>query len=62
MEKFVRVFGTFEEADQADAMADAHLTWQERLRMVDDLREQAHPDATKQRLARVCRVTELTSS
>jgi hypothetical protein len=38
------------------------LTPQERLRIVEELREQIHPDAPKQGLARVCRVTELASS
>jgi hypothetical protein len=51
VEKTVRVFSSFEEADQADALADACLTPQERLRIVDELREQAHPDAFKQGLA-----------
>jgi hypothetical protein len=62
VEKVFRVFSSFEEADQANALADAGLTPQARLRIVDELREQAHPDATKQRLARVSRVTELASS
>ena len=62
MEKKVRVFRSFEEADQADARADSHMTPQERLRIVDELRERAHPDALKQGLTRVCRVIELASS
>ena len=62
MEKTARVFSSFEEADRADALADAQLTPQERLRIVEELREQIHPDALKQRLARVCRITELASS
>jgi len=62
VEKTARVFSSFEEADKADALADAQLTPQERLRIVEELREQIHPDAPKQGLARVCRVTELASS
>jgi hypothetical protein len=62
VEKIVRVFSSFKEAGQADVLADARLTPRERLRIVDELREQAYPDATKQRLARACRVTELASS
>ena len=62
MEKVVRVFGSLEEADQADALADASLTPEQRVEIVIELRDRHHPDAIKQRLARVCRVVELASS
>ena len=62
VEKVVRVFQSLEEADRADALADAHLTPEERLNILMDLRDRRHPDAIKQGLARVCRVIELESS
>jgi hypothetical protein len=62
MEKVVRVFQSFEKADEADARADASLSPQERLKILMELRDRRHPDASQQRLARVCRVVELESS
>jgi hypothetical protein len=38
------------------------LTPEERIRIVIELRDRRHPDAVKQGLARVCRVTELERS
>ena len=62
VEKVVRVFKSLEEADQADARADASLTPEQRLQILIELRDRRHPDASKQGLARVCRITELESS
>ena len=62
MEKVVRVFDTFEEADAADALSRAKMTPQQRADIFFELRERAHPDAFKQRLARVYRVLELEQS
>ena len=59
MEKIVRVFASFEEADAADTLSRAQMTPQQRAAMFFELRERAHPDAVKQRLARVYRVLEL---
>jgi hypothetical protein len=59
MERRVRIFDTFEEADEADAQRDASLSPQERIAIVIELRDRRHPDASQQGLARVCRVTEL---
>jgi hypothetical protein len=59
VEKVVRVFDSFEEADAADALSRAHMTPQQRTAIFFELRERAHPDAFKQRLARVYRVIEL---
>src|SRR5207253_1533512 len=56
MEKTVRVFSSFKDADLADAAADMRLTPQERLQLVIELRDRRHPDAAKQGLARVCRI------
>jgi hypothetical protein len=62
VEKLVRIFGTFEEADAADALSRAHMTPQQRADIFFELRERAHPDAFKQGFARVYRVLELERS
>jgi len=62
VEKVVRVFDSFEEADAADAICRERMTPQQRARIFFELRERAHPDAFKQRLARVYRVLELERS
>jgi hypothetical protein len=59
MEKVVRVFDSFAEADEADALFDAQLSPEERIQIVIDLRDLRHPDAAQQGLARVCRIVEL---
>jgi hypothetical protein len=58
MQKVVRIFTSFEEADAADAVEDARLTPDERLRIVIELRGLHHPDAAQQGLARVCRMVK----
>jgi hypothetical protein len=62
MEKTVRVFSSFAEADEADARWDEQLTASQRVQMVIELRDRRHPDAAKQRLARVCRIIKLQQS
>jgi hypothetical protein len=62
MEKVIQVFGSFAEADEADARYDVALTPQERLRIMIELRDMRHPDAAQQGLARVCRITKLEQS
>jgi len=62
MEKTVRIFNSFEEADAADALTRAQMTPQERVDIFCELRERANPDAFKQGLARVYRVLELERS
>ena len=62
VEKVVRIFARFEEADAADALSRAQMTPQERVGIFFELRERAHPDAFKQRFARVYRVLELERS
>jgi hypothetical protein len=62
VEKVVRVFDTFEEADAADALSRAKMTPQQRADIFFELRERAHPDAFKQGFARVYRVLELEQS
>lgn len=59
MEKSVRVFSSFREHDEASARFDMNLTPAERIQIVIELRDRAHPDAAKQGLARVSRVIKL---
>ncbi len=56
MEKKVRIFSSFKDADDADAREHMAMTPEERIRLVIELRDRRHPDAAKQGLARVCRV------
>jgi hypothetical protein len=62
VEKTVRVFASFEDADKADARDDATMSSEERLNILVELRDRRHPDAAEQRLARVSRVIELERS
>ena len=62
VEKRVRVFASFEDADEADACFDAAMSSEERLNILIELRDRRHPDAAEQGLARVCRVVELERS
>jgi hypothetical protein len=62
VEKAVRVFASFQDADDADARQDAAMSADERLNILIELRDRRHPDAAEQRLARVYRVVELERS
>jgi hypothetical protein len=62
VEKKVRIFASFKEADEADARDDASMSAQQRLNLLIRLRDERHPDAAEQRLARVSRVVELERS
>jgi hypothetical protein len=62
VEKVVRIFNSFEEADVADAVSRARMSPQERVDIFCELRERANPDAFKQGFARVCRVLKLEQS
>jgi hypothetical protein len=62
VEKRVNVYRSFDEADKADAARDKALTPEERINITIELRNQRHPDAAQQRLARVYRVTKLERS
>jgi hypothetical protein len=62
VEKVVRIFASFQEADEVDALLDASLSPEERLRILIELRDRAHPDAAEQGLARVYRVAKLERS
>jgi hypothetical protein len=56
MEKVVRIFRSFEEADKADLEERMRMTPRERLRVMVELRDFRHPDAAQQRLVRVSRL------
>ena len=58
MEKVVRVFHGFSEADAADAEEDREMTPERRVEMVLELRERLYPNAAQQGFARVCRVSQ----
>jgi hypothetical protein len=62
MEKVIRVFHSFSEADAADAEEDRSLTPEQRVAMVFELRERLYPDAAQQGFARVYRVIEREQS
>jgi hypothetical protein len=62
VEKVVRTFDSFEEADAADALSRADMTPQQRVGIFFELRERAHPEARKQGFAKVYRVLELERS
>lgn len=53
------MFSSFREHDEASARFDMNLTPAERIQIVIELRDRAHPDAAKQGLARVSRVIKL---
>jgi hypothetical protein len=58
VEKAIRIFSSFDEADEADARAHASMSPEERLQLVIELSDRRHPDAANQGLARVCKVIE----
>jgi hypothetical protein len=62
MEKVVRVFDSFDEADTADTISRSQMSPQQRAGVFFELQERAHPDAFKQGFARVYRVLELERS
>ncbi len=62
MEKVIRVFDSFEAADEADAAEDFNMTPEQRMAILFELRERYYPDAAQQGLARVCRVIDLEQS
>lgn len=62
MEKVVRIFDSLAEADEAEAISEAQLSPDERIRITLELRNLRHPDAAQQGFARVSRVVELERS
>ena len=62
VEKKIRIFSSFTDADKANAHEDMAMTPAERIKLVIELRDRRHPDAAKQGLARVCRVIKREQS
>lgn len=62
VEKKVRIFSSFREADEVDARDYMAMTPEERIQIVIELRDRRHPDAAKQGLARVCRIIKREQS
>ena len=62
MEKVVRVFQSFREADEASARERQAMTPEERVEAFLTIQQRALPNATDERLARVCRVLTLEQS
>jgi hypothetical protein len=62
VQKVVRVFDSFDEADAADVLSRSQMTPQQRVGIFFELRERAHPDASEQGFARVYRVLKLERS
>ena len=59
MEKTVRIFTNFREAEAADIAEDVRMTPEQRISIVLDLQKRIYPDAAQQGFARVCRITQL---
>jgi hypothetical protein len=62
VEEKIRVFDSFADADRAEVEYHMSLTPAQRIQLVIELRNQRHPDAFEQGLARVCRVVRLEES
>ena len=62
MERVVRVFDSFEQADEADALLRSQMTPGRRVEIFFEIRERARNNADEPRLERVCRVLELERS
>lgn len=58
MEKIIRKFDSFEQAEAADIEEDLAMTPEERIAIVLELRTRMYPDADQQGLARVYRLTQ----
>lgn len=59
MEKVIRIFNSFAEAERSDYEFYQSLTPQQRLEMVFDIVANAYPDEIKRRSERVYRITKL---
>ena len=62
MERVVRVFRSFEDADRADEEARRLLTPEQRVEIFFELQRRAYTNATDERLTRVCRVLKREQS
>ena len=62
MEKVVRVFRSFEEADENDRRERQSMTPEQRVEVFLAIQQRAFRNAADERLARVCRVLPLEQS
>lgn len=62
MEKVIRRFESFEQAEAADIEEELAMTPEERVALVLELRAMMYPDADQQGLARVYRITQREES
>lgn len=62
VEKTVRIFSSFKDADEADVRDDAKRSPEERIQIVIELRNRHHPNAAEQGLARVCKLVKREQS
>ena len=58
VQKTVGIFSSFKEADEFNARYEASLSPEERIEIVNELRDRHHPEAATQGLVRVCRIIE----
>ena len=62
MEKVVRIFKSFAEADAADVEEDLRISPEQRIQILLELRERYFGDATQQGFTRVYRIVQLGES
>ncbi len=62
MEKVVRIFHSFDEADEADFRERQSMTPEERVEVFLAIQQRGFRNAADERLARVCRVLTLEQS
>jgi len=62
MDRVVRVFRSFEEAEAAEIEEDLAMTPEQRVAAVLELRNRMFPNETQQGLARVCRIAQFERS
>lgn len=58
MEKGGRIFRSFEEAEAATIAEHMRMSPNDRIELLLELQKMRFPDATEQRLAPVCRITQ----
>jgi hypothetical protein len=62
MEKVVRKFSSFAEAEEAEIEEDLAIPPAKRIEILLELIHRVYPDASEQRLARVCRIIKRQES
>ena len=62
MEKVVRIFRSFEDAEGSDVTEDLRMTPEQRIAVLLELQQRIYPNASEQRFARVYRIAQLERS